>query len=243
MKKDIFSELVVPYAYVQEYHSKREFKNEFVVAKKEPLGRRELVEKIINTSYNKKQKDGRIHGTDKDGNYVSHSVTPYAKKFWDNIEEKIQPLIKALKDKGYLSMSSCQGHSLMDRRFVMLIFPSKEAALQFQQNLPFKLTYNLRHATEVLNSKLDVNEYGTINNVSKQKLDNNMEQTMYYVNAFIKRNYSDAWFLDMIIVDEAKNVKGFWKKFKRFMLKKFFLEAYTKKIVKYIKEKLPINIY
>lgn len=242
--KSWLDELINPITYIREFEAPR--RQVIAFKKREPLNQRELLDKIINTSYNKRWPDGRIYGLDKDGQYVSHSVTPYAKSFLDNIEEGIKPLVIALKDKGYLSMSSCQGHCLWDRRFVMLVFPSKEAALEFQTNIPFNLTYKLRHATEVLNTNLDIDAYGTILNAEKKQLDNDKDNTLIYINTFVKRNYADAWLLDIIISDEIIYEHGVFKyikNIKKIIFKKYFLNWYTNRLVEYIKKKLPTNIY
>lgn len=245
MKKDFFTELIVPHAYVREVDIKSERK-QTIFKKREPLSRRDILDRIINTSYNKKWPDGRIYGLDKDGNYVSHSVTPYAKSFLDNIEDGIKPLVIALRDKGYLSFSSCEGHCLWDRRFVMLVFPSKEAALEFQERIPFNLTFKIIHCTDMLNVELSVDEYGRINNAEKKQLHNELEQSLKYVNTFIKRNYADAWFLEMIIADPIPYTNGvlkYFKNIKQILFKKFFLTSYTKRITDFITNKLPPNIY
>jgi hypothetical protein len=235
-----FSELTNPIVYIREVESPK--RQVITFKKREPLTEKELLEKIINTSYNKKWPDGRIYGMSKDGKYVSHSVTPYANSFLDNIEEKIKPLIIALKDKNYLSMSSCQGHCLWDRRFVMLVFPSKETAEDFTKQFPFKLKFNIKHCTEMLNVKLDIDQYGTIKNASKEALVNNSRQSIKYVNAFCKRSYTDAWFVEMILADVIPYNK-YIRYFKQIIFKKFFLERFTAKVTKFIESKLKPNIY
>ena len=245
MKKDIFTEMFPAYFYSREANIKSE-KKDYIIAKKKSLSEKEILNKIINTSYNKKWPNGRIHGLDKSGNYVSHSVTPYAKTFLDNIEDKIKGLVLAFKNKGYFSISSCEGHSLWDRRFVMLIFPSKQAAEDFTKQLPFNLTYNLKHANEFLNTYIDYDQYGNINNASKQIPSNDTNKSLAYINAFTKRNYADAWFLEVIIADSIPYSTGLIKYFKNIKLiifKKFFINSYTNKITDFITNQLPANIY
>lgn len=60
------------------------------------------------------------------------------------------------------------------------------------------------------NVKLDVDEYGRISNaVKQQQLQNDLRQSIEYVNAFCKRNYQDVWFVELIIADEIEYKPGF----------------------------------
>lgn len=245
MSKDFFSQLIPNHAYIREVdiESKRIHR---LFKKKQSLSKKQILNKIINTSYNKKWPDGRIYGLDKEGKYVSHSVSPYADSFLDNIEENIKPLIIALKNKGYFSISSCQGHSLWDRRFLKLIFPSKDTALDFQKHIPFKVKYNLKHATDFLNVDLDIDEFGNIKNATKNNLLKNKSQALEYINFFIKRNYSDAWFMEIIIADSIPHSLKPWqylKYLKDIVFKKIFLNYYTNKITQHVINSLPANIY
>jgi len=64
---------------------------------------------------NKVFDNGRIHAS-KNANdvyetgYVALTVSPYDKEFFDELEPGVRPHIKALLDKGYLPISSCEGH-------------------------------------------------------------------------------------------------------------------------------------
>jgi hypothetical protein len=215
--------------------------------KKKSLTPRENLIKIVETSYNKQWSDGRIYGLSKNGEYTSHSVSPYSKNFLKNIEKNIKPLVVALMEKNYFSISSCEGHGIYFKRYVTIIFPSKETALEFQLKLPFKkLKFNLSHSSDVLNNSLEVDEYGNILNSKKENRENSKEASVDYVNCFIKRNYADAWFLEIIISDQIKHEEGFLKYFKNWkeiFFKKIFMNYYTKKITNFVKKELDKNIY
>jgi hypothetical protein len=243
--KDFFTEINNPIVQIREFETPR--KKEIFLKKREPLSQRELLYKIVNTTHNKKWPDGRIYSLSKDGEYSSHSVSPYSKNFLDNVEERIKPLVIALKDKNYLSISSCEGHGIYFKRYVTLIFPSKETALEFQSRLPFKkLKFILKHCTEVLNNDIETDQYGNILNSKKVNKENNREGCIEYINFVSKRTYADAWLLEVIISDQVQYEEGIWKYFKNWkeiLFKKIFIESFTKKLTNFIKEKLDENIY
>lgn len=245
MKKDLFSELKPSVAYVKEIEAPK--RKELVLKKREPLTEREKLLKLVNTTHNKKWEDGRIYALSKDGSYSSHSVSPYSKSFLDNIEEKIKPLVLALKDKNYLSISSCEGHTIYFKRYVTLVFPSKETALQFQSQMPFKrIKFVLKHCTEVLNNAVETDEYGNILNTKKIEPVDNKEGSIEYINYLIKRSYADAWLLEVIISDQIHHSDGwskYFKNWKEIIFKKFFMERFTKKLTEFITTKLDPNIY
>lgn len=245
MKKNIFSQLIPTEAKIQELEEKR--LTQTIYKKREALKPDELMTKLVNTTHNKKWPNGRIYAKSEKDGYSSHSVSPYADTFLDNIEENIKPLILALKKKGYLSISSCEGHGIYFRRYITLVFPSRETALEFQAHIPFRLKYILKHCTESLNTKLDVDEYGNIlgNKVVDSFVDR--EGSIRYINFLIKRSYVDAWLLELIISDRLKDEDGYWKYIKNWrqvLFKKFFMNWYTRKLTKFIQsDKFPANIY
>lgn len=244
--KNFWEELNYPVKIVREIKNFK-IKSEKVFKKAEPLSTRDKLLKIVNTSYNKQWPDGRIYGLSKEGQYTSHSVSPYSKHFSKNIEKNIQPLVFALKEKNYLTISSCEGHSIYFKRYVTVIFPSKETALEFKERLPFKkLKFNLNHCSDVLNNSLEVDDYGNILNSKKEKRENDKQAALEYVNCFIKRNYADAWFLEIIISDQIKHEEGIWKYFKNFkeiIFKKIFINFYTNRLTNFIKRKIDASIY
>lgn len=211
---------------------------------KAALSRAEVLRKAVATGYNQRWPDGRIYGLDRDGRYVSHSVSPFAGSFLENLEDGVRDLILALKQKGYFSISSCQGHCLWDRRYVKLIFPSREAALAFQQALPFDLTYNLKHAAEFLNVSLELDGHGNILNASSTAVARNHSRAVEYVNAFLRRSYADAWFLEVIIADPIPDQLALWKYLgylRAILFKWFFVDAYTRRLTRFVSRHLPAN--
>lgn len=248
MRRNLFTELIPLYSNHKFIQNERAAKKYLMAEKALELSHKEKLIKICNQSLNKKWKDGRIYHLDKDGKYSSHSVSPYSRHFEFNIEDNIKDLVLALKSKNYLSISSCEGHGLYFRRYVTIIFPSKETAEDFKLSLPFKLTYKLQHATKVLNNSLEVDSYGNITSIIKDETKvQNKEQSIEYINFFTKRFYADAWLLDIIISEGLQPYQSFLyylKNIKTIIFKKFCMNRFTKKIKNYIlSDKMPANIY
>ena len=89
---------------------------------------------LYNKSNTCLSKDGRTYtDIDKDGNYISHYVSPYAKEFWNgmNVEPGIEPVVRALWAKGYLTFTSCQGHNNSPMRYVGIVFINDEERDKF----------------------------------------------------------------------------------------------------------------
>lgn len=74
---------------------------------KEKISQEEHFRKVYDTPWNKLQPDGRINI---DGQ-SSASVSPYSDHFRSQIEDGIWPLVELLYNKGYLPVSSCEGHA------------------------------------------------------------------------------------------------------------------------------------
>lgn len=103
---------------------------------------------LYNHYNTRKGQDGRTYTKiDKDGNYISHYVSPYAKKFWSgmNVEPKIESVVRALWEKGYLTFTSCQGHKGSPMRYVGITFVNDEERDKFikkMSHLPVTWHYN-----------------------------------------------------------------------------------------------------
>ena len=235
---------------IHEEQVRRDFRKGIVLSEKQKLSRKELILKLCNTSYNKKWPDGRIYSHTDDSGNVSHSVSPYSPSFLENIEDEIKGIVEAIVSKGYFPISSCQSHSIHEKRFIMLVFPTKDAAQYFIDKIPYKLKFNIKHCTDVLNVQVDADQYGRIKGISKKGIDtnlNNLANALEYVNCFIRRNYQDAWFLELILVDAVPPLNNFIDYIKylpKILYKKYLINRHTRKLEKYIKSnKFPKNIY
>ena len=103
-----------------------------VKVEKGPETLNEILHKLHFDTNNIRHEDGRINGgKDHDGNDIAYFVSPYAKNFWANVEPKIEPLVRALKAKRYLTYSSCQGHCKSSRRYVGIAFADTKSREDF----------------------------------------------------------------------------------------------------------------
>lgn len=205
-----------------------------VIAEKPDLNYKQMLKRLVMTSVNKKHPNGRIYSTDKDGNYVSHTVSPYSKIFEKNLEDGIRPLILALARGGYLPISSCASHELTDRRFVALCFTSEMEANDFVEmtrNIK-QSTGRLKHmvvkkykAEEYLNTSVDIDKKGNIKDVSKQQIEKQLVND--YLQILFMRTSEDWWLLEVEIMPNLPK-HTWWGMFKRWWYKKFSLEKDTK---------------
>ncbi|WP_210499528.1 hypothetical protein [Vibrio crassostreae] len=81
------------------------------VHKQQKVSREKLREELFFKTHNRRHKNGRIYGFfDENGDKVTFSISPDYEKFDTQIEEGVYPHVMALKDRGYFTISSCQGH-------------------------------------------------------------------------------------------------------------------------------------
>lgn len=68
--------------------------------------------------YNKKNKDGSVNSFQDTGTPGSGYTVPFSdSKFLDQIEENILPAVLNLNTKGYPTITSCHGHSILNYIF------------------------------------------------------------------------------------------------------------------------------
>jgi hypothetical protein len=81
---------------------------------------------------NQRNPDGSVNMLWAEGNNTNGiDVSPFIDNFREQIEDDIWPAVKALLDRNYLTVTSCQGHTLYDSAFVTISFPSTVVADQF----------------------------------------------------------------------------------------------------------------
>lgn len=68
---------------------------------------------------------------DDHGEYVSSFVSQYSKIIDKNLEPLVKEGILALHEKGYLTYTSCQGHSRTAHRYIGVVFNTKEQKQKF----------------------------------------------------------------------------------------------------------------
>ena len=137
-------------AVVREYKAEKRVTR--VIPKQNRKSLAEMLKQAQHTLINSNIK-GRIFFKSRSGQYVATNVSPYSKEFEKNLEPKVKDSILMLRDKGYLTLSSCQGHCLNSKRYITLAFYSKERAEQFVEelNIP-RFNYLYFKPTEYMNT-------------------------------------------------------------------------------------------
>ncbi len=176
--------------------------------------RRDYLKYLTHEVNNAVQADGRINmGYDDKGRVMANSVSPYSQKFWDNVEPKIHDLVKALRLKRYLTYSSCEGHCLQSRRFVGLAFWSDKAREEFAKRIEKLglLGVKCRRLNHVANMVTKEKPDGSIDFARANKVTANDYDSKDEVDGFnisFHRKYERYYFLELIIFDEAPDIKG-----------------------------------
>ncbi len=205
------------------------------ISEKKDLTHQQKMKKLVSTTVNKKHRDGRIHSTGEDGKYSSHSVSPYSKVFLDNIEDEMKDLLMVLVKKGYLPISSCASHGLTDRRYFTLCFDSLELAESFVirvSRVTVDLTVAMLKAENFLNTRVDINDKGTIKSATRTEIDKNLVND--YLNAMFMGNSRDWWVVTIEIMEDLNPVTD-WGMVKRWFYKKFKLKKDTKILMDHIR--------
>lgn len=168
---------------------------------KRPETLNEILHKLYFETVNKRQPDGRINGgLDKNGNPVYYFVSPYADRFWENVEPGVEPLVRALKSKRYLTYSSCEGHCLVSRRYVGIAFADHESRERFCKPIEAARIPGvvLNRIETAANQVAEVTPSGTVRLV-KEAPDPAKEATGF--NYAFGREYEHYCFVELIICD------------------------------------------
>lgn len=194
---------------------------------------------------NVKQKDGRIYLKMVDGILHANSLSPYAEKFEDNIEEGIKPLVMALKKKRYLTYSSCMGHGPSFRRYVGLAFADEETrnyvARQINSlNIVGVTTKNMDTVSNMRvtqHNRTNKPEFGKYTEEDRQK-EITQEKEVTTFNIQFHRNYEQYFFMEIIILDVIKyEYEGIFKEVQKLFwrfLKVFYWDKLTKKVENHV---------
>lgn len=217
------------------------FREESVIIEKNFTNSEEYRKHLAFEYENVLDKDGRINsGFDINGNVVSVTVSPYNKKFYNNIEEGVKELIKSLYEKRYYTYSSCAGHHWSDRRFVGLVFLSIEERENFIKTIQEQLGYYKKYVymiekRSVGNMNFEMEKHTEhaysqkINYQTEEEILEQEKRDVDYFNFIFKQNREKYYYLDMEIF------KNFYHKNKII----YQIEKYKRK---YLKEKITKKI-
>ncbi len=141
-------------------------------------------------------RNGRINATLPNGPYLALTVSPYVDDFEYQIEEGVKPLVMALRARGYLTTSSCEGHGWRDPIKVMLAFGSEASCQDFvvwfnQQAYPYT-TCEIQ--TDVAN--IESQQVGhSLKHTRTDEVD--QRRVAHWFNVFFHRNYDHYRFCEI----------------------------------------------
>ena len=196
-----------------------------------------LSDPIIRSAPNKLHKDGRIYVCNKPGNYIAITVSPLHEEFPSQIESGIWPLVKILIDKGYLTVSSCEGHKGSDY-FVKIVFGSLESAEDFINLLPkikgLSYLFEEKSANVVRYMENGLEKYRKVlpdENFSKY-------EEVKDINKLFYRQYEDCYYVTLKIYPKLKSLNVF----KLYYYHKEKIKNFNKsknELIDYIENNLP----
>lgn len=170
-------------------------------------------DEMLKRSYNFKHSDGRIYYKKENGYNVSFSVSPYSERYLDNIEDEIKDLVKVIKRKGYLTVSSCQGHTDFERTFVTIVVNNQT---QFDNFLkPFRGNFLVRvierNILDFGNTDVEVKDNSI--SISKDESERQVDKVVEGFNALLSRGYAQYKVLELEIgFDLLKPTRFKWLK-------------------------------
>ena len=192
---------------------------------------------------------GRINPTGEYGG-GAHTVCPYVPHYLDHVEDGIKPVVKALFEKGYLTISSCEGHGWGEQRYVTVAFPSEELRNDFKKSVGRVSWVELRDVPHMNNARVELYEDGSLKRVVKE-LDADALKKMWdgeidYCNILFYRKYDFWCFLRIAIGPEwisfsaVTNWQLFVYRIKQaycWITRKLFTGPSTRKITKILESK------
>lgn len=165
------------------------------------------IQDIAFQKHNKLMPDGRIFGGyDEDGRYYAVTVSPYFSEFESQIEEGIRPLVSAIRDKGYLTCSSCYGHP--KRAMVVVCFPTARSREEFtevvrKESIP---TLAIEYRDSMVNVGVSTDRRGRVQFSKDLEFDHSFEghrsMEVASFNGVFLRNYDDYFFLHITVLDD-----------------------------------------
>lgn len=161
---------------------------------------------------NRLQKNGRIYATDINGKYVAVSVNILHPLFETQIEQGIWPVVNALVKKGYLTVSSCEGHD-GSPCFVKLVFPNQNKAEEFVDGLFFCKGIFCKIETTSANVVRMIDSQGKLtyrNSEHENEFTHPFE--LEGINQLFSRSYSDFRYVYIEIYPEPTGFFNFIKR-------------------------------
>lgn len=151
--------------------------------------------KLSNINYNKESM-GEINITPN----VMHTVSPYSNSYDEVLEKNIKTLAKTLNKKGWLTVSSCDGHNGKKNWYLTVCVKGKEDWEIFKKFIHHDyLWYTQKYFVPTL---VDI-DAGNGNNFKKIKPE--PKKVTEYLNSIFMRDY-DKWYVFAIYLNFQENL-------------------------------------
>lgn len=206
---------------------------------------------------NKVQSSGRINsGGDSRAYATSVSVSPYSKELEFNLEGGVKKLVKALIGKGYLTLSSCEAHTIEDRRNVVIAFKDLATVSKFINDMNKyqffdTVEFNIFRPESYMEPPESYKEkFRNIyterlkgNNSKREKL--NKDQCVLSLNTLFGRGYDDYVLLELIVSPNVNDLgRSLWTKFKIWSQRIFGrTNSMTRSLTEFVEGELPFYEY
>jgi hypothetical protein len=198
-----------------------------------------------------KGQDGRtFEYIDSNGEYVSSVVSPYSLFIENNIEPGVFDLVISLINKGYLTCSSCQGHSDRKYRFVTIAFNTKKQLNNFKKsilksNVPLNFRISKKKNQAWIGHSIIYDEKKIKHNMTVQDFNElskkiSEKDFVRYYNIMFLRNYKKYYLIEVRIASQSDcypSILGVLKwifNYPYYYVIYKFRNYYTKKLTNYI---------
>ena len=156
---------------------------------------KDINRRLSNINYNK-ESQGEINITPN----VMHTVSPYSNKFDEVLEKNIITLVKTLTDKGWLTVSSCDGHNGKKNWYLTVCVNSKEDYKLFKKFIKHEhLWYTQKYFVPTL-IDVDADRGHNFKYVEPQP-----KKVTEYLNSIFVRNYSE-WYVFAMYLNFQENL-------------------------------------
>lgn len=196
--------LFEPFSYV------RKIKYEHKLIYEDNLSEEKLRKQALTRAPNFLHKNGQIYASKPGEPYYAVTVSPLNKKFESQIEKNIFPLVKCFIEKNYLTVSSCEGHSLKEDPQVRVVFGSLESAEKFFNY--FKDIKNLEITILEYSANVDQFLKNGKFHYSPKEIEKSSFQEVQDINRLFYRNYKKVFYVNLKIKNE-KGIVNFFMNF------------------------------
>lgn len=160
------------------------------------------------------------------GYATSVSYSPYNSDINTWAEPCIKPLVQALLDKNYMTISSCDGHSICDDTYIYVAFGNQSDAFKLQEKLfplmAFSIITRLFRAEDYMEQTEDyTNAFKNIPTARKKGLSlrrkMSKEEAAACINQMYGKGYERYWLLKIYLSRGTDRV-SWWQAVKNYFL-------------------------